>query len=53
MNQYALYPKETVPKVFTVLEKLLKDMNALKEQGIFRLSGSLNDIYKLKEMLNK
>ena len=52
-GQNAKYPNEELPKSWTTLIRLLHETNALKEEGIFRKSGALGDILKLKEMLNR
>ena len=51
--QQALFPDEPLPCVFVTLRRLVVDNGGLRSEGIFRLSGNLAEVDRLKAALNK
>lgn len=52
-DQYQVFPEEPLPKVFTTLLQMIRSNNGLVSEGIFRVSGALSEITRLKDALNK
>ena len=42
-----------VPKILIKLTEMIRELNGFKKEGIFRISGDLQQVYKLKILLSK